>query len=43
MNCGSSRREECSEECAGGNTEEEMEEYAEVFENIEEYRDDAKK
>ena len=65
MNCGVSRREECSEECAGGkpkriahlaptrislslslsagNTEEELEEYAEIFENLEEYRAVAKK
>ena len=60
MNCGVSRREECSEECAGGkpkripilrstsslsagNSEEELEEYAEIFENLEEYRAVAKK
>lgn len=42
MNCGSSRKEECSEECAVGNTEEEMEEYTEIFEHIEEYRSDSK-
>jgi hypothetical protein len=63
MNCGSKRREECSEECADGklswwwygswgvfffnvffkgNTEEELEEYTEIFENIEEYRGDSK-
>ena len=61
MNCGTSRKEECSEECAMGkstadedpstrfpfrslgNTEEEMEEYTEMFEHIEEYRSNAKK
>merc|ERR1712127_1166208 len=42
MNCGKKRREECTEECADGNTEEELEEYTEIFENIEEYRGDAK-
>jgi hypothetical protein len=60
MNCGISRKEECSEECANGkifqfnlkiqsisdclgNTEEEMEEYTEMFEHIDEYRSDLKK
>jgi len=43
MNCGPSQREECSEECSSGNTKEELEEYSEVFENLEEYNDTPKK